>query len=432
MRNKIIAVISMILIVLIISLTAATAITYECDVKVNSRAIVVASLESGVIVYERGPDYRRYASTLVELVDYLVVMEQVENLEESILITEDLVNSIPDTDHTLDQYIGRDLTIQDLLSIMMLTEGNDAATVLASYVCDGSLDAFTKLLNDKLKALKCTRSSLISPRPVVSAKQVLTCREVLTVFKELLNYDSFLEAAALSSFSTGMKRAADDTPEITTNNSLKKYGSPYFFSYVNQSKFGYDKVSGQNAASIGSYKNNNYIVVAMGGTNSSEENSLTDTKQMLIWAFTKLENVKIVSGDAVIASVKTTTPFGEDMINLTAGETVIRTLPKGYAKEDIGIKYDIPKEINLPVFTGQKVGYAAVTYKDEPLNSFDLVVQNSRGVSIIEDIRSALRGMYDEVLSNKPAAAEETSSQTESIKAESSKTKEKESTKESQ
>ena len=413
MKKKLIAFIAVILIILTLGIISSSAITYECDVQTHSSAVLVANLESDMSVFEKAPDKRRYASTMIELLDYLVVLDKVEDLETTVRLTPSLLADIPEKDGSLDKFSGKEMTVQDLLTVMMLTKGNDAAYVLAHHVGGGSISAFVTMLKDKLDELGCKRSTVISPRPVTDPGQVMTCNDIYRIIKELMKSESFLNAASESEYNIDKEKSQTEEYDYVTENSVKRHGSPYYFSYVKQSKYGYDKESGQNIASVGVYKDNSYVVVALGGSDDTETNAMTDTKQLLIWAFTKLENVKILPEDSVVASVKTKTPFGSDKVSLVSPETIIRTLPHDYVKDDVAITYDLPDEIELPVFIGQKAGKGTILYKGDEINSFDLVVANSKGVSIVEDVSSAISGMFNEILSNKPQPQMGTETETE-------------------
>lgn len=400
MKNKIFVFICLILVLVITSSVGVSAITYDCPAKISSDGAVVVNLERETIVYEKDAYEAFPACTMCELMDFIVVVSLIPDpTAVSIDITKDLIKDIPNTDGTLDQYIGKKLTIEDLLCIMMITRGNDAAYVLANHITPGDMDSFVDLMIDYAIAVGCTHSWFISPMPVYDKDQFVCPYDVYKMFKFLLKNETFCKAANLSYFSTQNDEVKkEEDAEIITDNSLKKPGSPYSFGYMYQSKFGYDEKSGQCLASVSNFYDNHYVHVFLKGKNEAEINTFSDTKQMVSWVYTKLSDEKLIASDTVIGSLSTNSVFSDDKIRLSVNEQVGAVLPKKYDKEDVTYVYDLPDIITLPIFEGQYVGRGAALFQEEPITYFDVVSKNSKGVELASDIFDVVGSMYKQIM----------------------------------
>lgn len=66
---------------------------------------------------------------------------------------------------TANLQVGEELTVEQLLCVLMVGSSNDAAIVLAEHVA-GSQEEFSNLMNKKAQELGCTNSHFINPNGV--------------------------------------------------------------------------------------------------------------------------------------------------------------------------------------------------------------------------------------------------------------------------
>lgn len=397
MKKKLIFCICILLSILMgFSALPFSAYTYECDVEVTSAAVMVANVETDTVVYEKNIDTAHFISYLSNLMTFIVAYNNTADINERITITKEMIDSIPNSDGTLDKYIDHTLTIKDLLYFIMMTNGNDACYVLADFVSDGKPEDFVELMNKKARDLGCTKTKFSSVAARNDTTQFSTCNDLYKIIKCALEIPVYKEIAGASSYMP--EKYVNEKLTVTTNNSLLNKKSPYYFKHVKSGKYGADSTAKGNIVAVSKYSDVTYACIILGSELKSEHNAFTETKQLLTWSYTTLGNKKIISGDDVLSTVKTVSAWGESEIELTTGKDIICTVPANFDSSKIEFVYDNTKDIHLPVFMGQNMGTAKILYDGKFFDEIDLISSSSDGISMVSDIGSFLKSMYNETI----------------------------------
>jgi len=371
-----------------------SAYTYECDVKVTSAAVLVINTDTNTIVYDKNSNTARYASYLSNIMTYIVARANIRDLSERITITDELLNLAQNSDTSIDKFLNHTLTLKDLLHYLIMTNGTDAAHILAHYVCDGDIDAFVNLMNQKAKSLGCTKTKFSSPGGVLDASSVTTCKDMLKIYNCALDSPDFAEIAGTAVYMPEKYKNSD--LEFYTNNSIMKPHSPYYFKHIKNGKYGYDRVAKGNIVVQSSYKNVKYICIIMGAQALNEHNAFTESKQLLTWTYTQLGNKEIIPGDLVLDTVQVDATWGVAEIGLVSGKDIVRTMPANFDGELLSFEFDSDStKLKPPVFKGQSVGTGKIYYDGEFYEEINMVAESSFGVGMVDDMTSFLGVMFD-------------------------------------
>ena len=375
-----------------------SAYVYECPVLVESASVLVVNTETDTIVYEKHPDTAHYISYLSNLMTFIVACHNISDFDEKIAITDELLDSIPNSDNSLDVYKGKKLTVEDLLYFVMLTNGNDACYVLADHVAKGNRDIFVSMMNKKAKELGCTKTKFSSVAAKNDTTHFSNCRDLYKIVKYALNMSRYQEIASVASYQP--KGYEDEKYTVTTTNSIMKKTSPYYFKHVKNGKYGADSIAKGNIIAVSKYADVTYVCIILGAQQSSEQNAYTETKQLLTWAYTKLGNKQILSGTTVLTTATASAPWGNVDIDLTAGKDIVKTVPADYTDDKITFEYNELDKIKLPIFKGQNVGITQMYYEGKPFGEIDLIASSSKGVSMLTDISSFMGNMFERTITS--------------------------------
>ena len=387
MKKKLTFVLSLILILSIcVSSFITPASSFEHHEITSSYAMLLINLNTNTVVYSQAHDKYWHASYMSELVTFLLLTEKVADPEKvTVKVDEDFINDLPHSDGCLKQYLGDDLTLRDLAAIMLLTGGSDAAYLIADHLSDGDIDAFVAEMNDRCQKLGCKLTAFLTPGYSESKQHYTTCQDLSLIYKAVMDNELYQE---IMSSPTYIPERYDNDEEyaVTTENSIMNPASPYYFRYVTGGKYAYDKPSGASLVVKTSYKDIDYLFVALRGKNESEQNVFADARRMTTWAYLNLSDRKVINTDQSIGSTALISPWGEYSIDLYADNSAFKTLPNDYDQKLFKIKLDIPKSVNLPVFEDQVIGKADIYYGREHLDKVDIVSQHDEGVSLLNDL----------------------------------------------
>lgn len=399
MKKKLFFCVSILLCLIIMASTIPfSAYIVESPIDVTSRAALVVNLETDTFVYEKNSTGIRYLSYLTNIMTYIIARNGVTDISQKVEIKKSVLDKIEEPDNTLDKYAGKTLTVEDLLHFLMLTNGKDAAYVLADYVCDGDIDEFVRLMNKKAVNLGCENTNFVKPYNVMEKTHYTTCVDMYKIMKCALDTPDYTRIGkAISYVPEGYD---EEKYAISTNNSIMKPTSPYYFKYIKSGKYAIDSVARANLAVVSHYNDVGYFCVVFGAQNENEHNAYTEAKQLLSWAYLYLTNSQIFSENTVLSTVNVPTPWGESVINLTTGEDINRTMPADYDPKLLTYETNENIKVELPVFEGQNMGSAKIYYDSTFFDEVNIVADSSQGIGMLSDIGSFVDSMFDATLKN--------------------------------
>ena len=129
---------------------------------INSRAAIVIDRNSNTILYGKNEKEKRKMASTTKIMTCIIVLEN-GNLNDIVEVSK---KSAGTGGSRLGLKTGDKITVKDLLYGLMLCSGNDAAVALAEHV-GGSIEDFSKLMNDKAAKLNLENTHFVTVGDVV-------------------------------------------------------------------------------------------------------------------------------------------------------------------------------------------------------------------------------------------------------------------------
>ena len=402
MKKKLNLIISFLLILSIaVGAFSLPAASYDNDVLTSSVAMLLINLDTDTVCYAQNASNKWYASYLSEMMTFIIAAENVENpTEVKAEVTRDYIYSLPYSDGSLDIFIGKKLTVKDLLAVMMLTPGSDAAYLIADTVSGGDVESFVGLMNKKAADLKCSLTNFVTPGYSESNRQYTCCEDLYIIFKALDSLDLYHDIIKSPTYTPAGLEDDAQTFAVTTENSILNPASPYYFRYANGGKYSFDVTSQANIFVTTRYRGKNYFFAALKGKNKSEQNVFADARRMTTWAYLNLSDRKVIDTDDAISKYTVAASWGSYEAELYASNSAFKTLPKQYEEELLSYKINIPETLSLPIFEGQSIGKAKIYYGKDEVDDVNLISGTSEGVSLLGDLAHFGLNAVKEILVN--------------------------------
>ena len=239
MKKRLQFIISLIL-VFMISLSALVmpASSFTNDVVTSTEDMLLVNLDTHTTVFSRKPDNMWYCGYLTELMTFLIAEEELSDpTAVSVTIEQDFIDALPYSDGCLNKFVGEKLTAQDLMGIMLMTTGSDAAYALADLVTDGDRDTFVKMMNDKAVALGMTKTNYLEPGYSDNKSHHTTCRDLMRLYLEVDKSEFYNRVMEDKSYTpAGLK---EKKYTVNSQASILNDDSPYYFRYCNDAKYSY-------------------------------------------------------------------------------------------------------------------------------------------------------------------------------------------------
>ncbi len=355
---------------------SVSAVTYNYDKELESETVLLINMDTGIPVLEKNVDMVRYPASLTKVMTYIIAYENIEDVYNTrIEIKQEVLNPLLGTGSSmsgLDYKVGEKLTVVDLLNCLMITSGNDAALVLADYVGGGDTQKFVDMMNDKAKALGCENTHFVNPHGLHDDEHYSTAYDLYKITSYALTLPLFSEITDTATYYC----EGDDYPLVTTNFMIDvNRGGDYYYTYAKGIKTGTTDQAGRCLITTAIADGYAYMCICMGAPyqNSDHNGAMTDAKQLLRWALLDLELSRMLTTDTPVCEVNVNFTASDEAILLYPAQTVNTILPKEHNAEDVRVVPDVPESVDAPVSEGDVIGKATVYYKDEAVQTVDLV-----------------------------------------------------------
>ncbi|MBQ8495559.1 MAG: D-alanyl-D-alanine carboxypeptidase [Clostridia bacterium] len=207
--KKCIALLCAVVLLLVVCLPAAAATP-----SISSRAAVLIDASTGYVLYEKNAHEPLAMASTTKLMTALLAAETLD-WESTVTVPDEAVLV---EGSSLGLRGGDTLTVEDLVTGMLLASGNDAANAVALLTCD-SLPAFAKKMNERAAAIGMTDSHFVTPSGLDEGEHHSSAYDMALLAGEVLRNDRLAPICAAKQASihiNGVKTT------VTNHNKLLK------------------------------------------------------------------------------------------------------------------------------------------------------------------------------------------------------------------
>lgn len=313
----------------------------------SAESCILAEADSGAVLYEKNADSRMLIASTTKMLTALVVLDKCDR-RERVLIGDDF----PAVEGS-SMYIkpGEGLTVGDLLYGMMLASGNDAAIALALYV-SGSVDAFSKLMNERASKLGCCGSHFVNPHGLDDDGHYSTAHDLWRIACEAMKNETFKEIVSTKYMSAAGR-------SLKNHNKLL-WNCPGALGI----KTGYTGSAGRSLVSCAERDDMRLICVTL-----SDPDDWRDHTSLYDWAYGHYRIVKVRKNDDMFGTLPVVTGEAEE-VPVRAAEDFTAIYPKS---DDVVITVEAPIFVYAPVIEGKRAGVITITRNGKTEKTIQIV-----------------------------------------------------------
>ncbi len=398
----------------------------------HCKSLFMLNIDTDTVVYTLNPDDPLPMASMTKIMTYIVAYENIPDIENTtITVPQAVADDLEGSESSLAGVaVGEQLTGLQLLNLLMVPSGNDAALTFMKYVdeqyASGQLvppDApdpedpgagegggkamaepgdyvvpeggmtdytgksyFVQLMNEKAEELGCRNTHFTNPHGLHNDNHYASARDMGKITRYAMQLPYFMDIVKQRQYEkepTNMD--ADGDTLANTNRMLQPYGDNaygnlYWYTYANGIKTGSHDQSGYCLAASASTYGYTYIVIAMGNMEGYEKGvheEMLDCRTLFRWAFTSLGKKTIVSQGDILSSVNLEYAYQKDELLLAASENVSVMLPDSVEQSSIITTVEKPESVQAPIRKGEVVGTATLSYANEVIATVPLVATES-------------------------------------------------------
>ena len=279
------------------------------ELTLDSPAAILIDNNSGKILFEKNANEKMYPASITKILTAIIVLENCD-LSQVATVSDNAVMGVSYGYVTANLQTGEELTVEQLLNVLLIGSSNDAAIVLAEHV-SGSIKDFAVLMNEKAKEIGCTNSNFVNPNGEHEEDHYSTANDLALIAKYAMQNETFRNIVKKTYYQlpSTNKYPNDDRIFTTTNellivnNNYKK--DNYYYKYAIGIKTGFTTPAGNCLVAAASKDGLELISVILGATNNSEgfSNRYLETIKMFNYGFENYALKKIVNKDDIIQTI---------------------------------------------------------------------------------------------------------------------------------
>lgn len=296
----------------------------------HCKAYLMLNLDTDTVVYSDNADEQLPMASLTKIMTYIVAYENIPDIENAeITIPQSVVDELLDTGSSVAEFeVGETYTGLQMLNLMMIPSGNNAALTLAKYVDqlyaegkigqgtnssqtgEGSQTAvsgddpeaavatqttaetsqgtlapaygeegfdgtdytgrsyFVQLMNEKAQELGCENTHFTNPHGLHNENHYSTARDMVTITQYAMSLPHFTEITSTTAYNYAPKQDPENIRRAeTTNRMLTNYASDdvsYYYPYATGVKTGSHDQAGYCIVASATYSGYTYLVCCLG------------------------------------------------------------------------------------------------------------------------------------------------------------------------
>ena len=346
----------------------------------DATAALLVSPDSGMVLYSKNADQKRYPASTTKIMTALLTLENVSNLDETVTSEAvDFENVTADSSNA-GILLGEQVTVRDLLYALMLPSANEAAYMLARHV-GGSWEQFVDMMNDRAAELGCTGTHFCNPCGLHEEDHYTTAHDLYLIAKEAMKDATFRDIVSTVQHRMAKTNLHEERIIYTTNQLIFSSFQPWSYANCLGIKTGHTSQAGNCFVGYAEYGDAKLFSVVLGCSDSSKEYpsvaaSFTDTKKLCQWGFENFTSKTLARQGEEVTYTKVKLSTDTNQLLLTAKADVVALLPRDLDVKALELVEDIPEEVKAPVKAGDPIGTATYRYNGTDYGTVELVALN--------------------------------------------------------
>ncbi len=337
-----------------------------------SGAVILIDADTGRVLYEKNADQKMFPASTTKVMSAILFIENIQP-DEIVTASYNAVMDIPLGASNMGLRDGEQLTAEQLFYGVLVCSANEACNVLAEHMC-GSVDSFVDQMNAKAKELGMESTHFVNPHGLHDENHYTTARDMAKIAYYAMQNETFRKIVNTQTYYIEPTNMYPEQRILSNTNYLINQNSRYGYSAATGIKTGFTSAASNCLVSSATKGDENLIAVTLGAQQQADGiYSFIDSKAILQYGFENYAQKALSAKDEILAEVKVKYGRGTDFVTAMAEKDLTALLPKDVTVTEITVEMKTEENLAAPIAKGTIIGTASYYYKDELLNSVNLV-----------------------------------------------------------
>lgn len=339
--------------------------TYSAPLpQIRAQAAVLLDARTGQVIFDKNM-HKRYAPASTTKIMTAILAIESGRLTDTVKVS---INAASTPGSSMHLYAGQTLTLQELVTGLLLRSGNDAAVAIAEYLA-GSVGAFAAIMNQKAEILGAHNTHFVNPHGLTKPDHYSSAFDLAWIARYALINPTFAEIVNTKETAIEWldRRGRGQDRNLRNTNKLL-----WMLEEADGVKTGTTNAAGPCLVSSATRGNHKLIAVVL-----HDHNRWYNSMQLLKYGFETYELYEYADEGDVLASVPIEHGLAQsvDAIVASPAALLVETLDYVHIKTEI----DLPEKIKAPVYQGQKIGEIVFYVQDHAVKTVDLIASKDIG-----------------------------------------------------
>lgn len=320
----------------------------------SAEASILLDNRTNKILYSKEENKKMYPASTTKILTAIIVLENC-NLDDVVIASYDAIMSIPNGYSTANIQIGEQLTVEQLLELLLIHSANDAANVLAEFV-GGSIDSFVSMMNTKMNELGLTDSHFTNVYGMHDENHYTTAHDLAFIMKYCLKNDTFRKISGQASCAIPTTNKYG-TRSYNSTNELLISSSPFYYKYLTAGKTGFTSQAKECLVSS-AYRDDLELICVVLGSN----NRFSDTRTIYEYAYSNYLVKSIANEKDIVTNIQVSNATKDTRnLDLLISETVFVLVNNSQSISEITPEIILNENISAPIDEGTILGKVKYT-----------------------------------------------------------------------
>ena len=359
--KKTIKLLSVIFLILIFILNFSICLASSDMPDITAGAAILIDSYSGKILYGKNENERMYPASTTKILTAILAIENC-NLNDVVTVPYEAISSIPSGYTVVPLQVGEQLTVYQLLQVMMVRSANDAANVLAYHI-SGSIDSFATVMNNKIAELGLKNTHFCNPSGQHDENHYTTASDLAILMQYCMKNSTFRSLAGLKSCILPSTNKSSERVFTTTNDLLtydnREVSSNYYYPYAIAGKTGYTTAAKNCLVSVSDKDDFELIcvVLSVGIYPNNLSGKFIETKKIFDYGYSNYMIKKLREKDAIATSIEVSDGTKETKnLDLLLSNDITAVIPQNVSDESYEPEIKLEDNISAPIYQGQILG----------------------------------------------------------------------------
>ncbi len=324
------------------------------NVEVTAPIAILMDGKTGKVLYEKEAYTRAYPASLTKMLTAIVVMDHCK-LTDTVTYTDEALKGIQQGYVTASLIDGEELTVEDLLNLLLIPSANEIGNMLALHV-SGSIEGFVELMNQKAQEISCKDSHFVNTNGTHDENHYTTAYDMALIGKCAMQYEPLREIVSKIYYELGdTNKYTGKTRIYETTNGLLLNGNPAsYYKYAKGIKTGYTTPAGSCLASYAEKDGMELYVVVLKCEGAGER--YPSIKNLYNYGFDTYSYKTIAKKDDNMQTIDVKNGTSKTRKMNAILENDIEALVDVNEKYTIEPQVQITAELKAPIEKGTKIG----------------------------------------------------------------------------